>query len=437
MKKILRSLIPEKILFKYHSLKAYIACLFFNFPSREIVLIGITGTKGKTTTANFLWSVLEGAGIKTGLIGTANIRIAEEEFMNDYHMTMPKPWIIQKLLRKMIMKGCTHVVMEVTSEGLKLNRDRGLYFDVAIFTNLTPEHLPSHGGSFEKYKEMKGKLFASLSKHKNKIINGNEIKKVILTNADSEHQEYYYNFDADKKITYGISAGEVQAQNIYQDIRGVDVTVLNNRYHIPILGTFNVYNVLPAIALANYWGIRNEKIQAGISSLTVIPGRMEIMTLNDPATIIVDYAHEKVSMNGLLDTAKLIKTPSQKIIVILGAEGGGRDKAKREHMGRAVGLKADYVIVTNVDPYEDDPQEIIEGVAKFAELEGKVRGETLFTIEDRRKAIEKSIKIATAGDIVLVTGKGSEQSMIIDGKMIPWDDRKVIREILETKSYAI
>lgn len=437
MKKILKQFIPHKIFLKYHSVVAYLACLFYNFPSKEIVLIGITGTKGKTTTANFLWSILEGAGMKTGLIGTANIRIGEEEYMNEYHMTMPKPWVIQKLLRKMVMNGCTHVVMEVTSEGLKLNRDIGLYFDVAIFTNLTPEHLPSHGGSFEKYKEVKAKLFASLSKYSKKILNGKEIKKVIITNADDEHYSYYHNFDADKKITYGISNGEVQAQNIYQDIRGVDVTVLNNRYHIPILGTFNVYNVLPGIALANYLEIRNEKIQTGISSLTVIPGRMEIVRLNDPATIIVDYAHEKVSMNGLLDTAKSIKAPTQKIVVILGAEGGGRDKAKREHMGRAAGLKADYVVVTNVDPYEDEPGEIIEGVAKFAEIEGKIRGETLFTIENRRKAIEKAIRIASVGDIVLVTGKGSEQSMIIGGKMIPWDDRKVIREILETKSYAI
>lgn len=437
MKKIIKSLIPEKILYKYHALVAYSAGLYYNFPSKEIVLIGITGTKGKTTTANFMWSILEGAGIKTGLIGTANIRIGEEEFMNEYHMTMPGPWIIQKLLRRMIIKGCTHIVMEVTSEGLKLNRDKGLYFDVGIFTNLTPEHLPSHGGSFEKYKEIKGKLFSSLKRFPNKILLGKVIQKIIIANADSDQYPYYYDFNADKKITYGISNGEVQAQNIYQDIRGVDVSILNNRYHIPILGTFNVYNVLPGIALAHYLGIRNEKIQTGISSLTVIPGRMEIITLNDPATIIVDYAHEKVSMNGLLDTAKAIKTPTQKIIVILGAEGGGRDKAKREHMGRAAGLKADYVIVTNVDPYEDDPLEIIEGVAKFVEIEGKIRDQTLFTIEDRRKAIEKAIRIAALGDIVLVTGKGSEQSMIIGGKMFPWDDRKIIRDILEKKSYVI
>lgn len=429
IKSHIRKFVPEFSIIFYHVLNAWLAALRYGFPARKMIIIGITGTKGKTTTANFLWSILSSSGYSVGLIGTANIRIKDKEEMNEYHMTMPGPWVLQKLLQRMLKARCTHVIMEVTSEGLKYGRHHGIFFDVGIFTNLTPEHLPSHRGSFEVYKRTKGKLFRALD-HRPKLVQGVSVPTISIVNADDPSHSYFLSFPAEKKVTYGITAGKIQAENISQDHHGVEFIVDGQVYRTPLLGTFNVYNILPAIALARLWYVRPERIQEGLASLRSIPGRMEIMEEAKNFTVVVDYAHEKVSMNALLDTALLLKAADKKIILILGAEGGGRDKGKREHMGRIAGIKADYVIVTNVDPYEDDPLEIIEGIARFAEMEGKVRNTTLFSITDRREAIKKAFSIASPGDIVLITGKGAEQSMIIGGKSIPWDDRVVVRELL-------
>lgn len=315
--------------------------------------------------------------------------------------------------------GCTYVVMEATSEGMKLYRHVGIDFDAAIFTNLTPEHLPSHGGSFDKYKLEKTKLFRSLKQSGS-----------IIANADSEHADFYLQFPAKEKITYGIDKGDYKAENISDTISGVDFTVKNSPYHLSILGKFNIYNALPAIVLGLSLNIPDEKIRQGIADLKTIPGRMEEIKEGQNFTVIVDYAHEKVSMNEVLNTARNM-AGANKVIVLLGAEGGGRDKTKRAHMGEAAAKKADYIICSNVDPYDDDPTEILEDIAKVSEQFDKIRNQNLFVIEDRREGIAKALSLAAAGDIVVITGKGAEQTMIIGGKTIPWDDRLVVREELK------
>jgi UDP-N-acetylmuramoyl-L-alanyl-D-glutamate--2,6-diaminopimelate ligase len=431
MKSLIKKLIPANILLAYHYLIAMSAAIVYGFPSKKMIIIGVTGTKGKTSTINFIWSCLTASGHKTGMISTANIRIGQDEMLNKYHMTMPGRFNIQKLLSKMRSAGCEYCVVEVTSEGLKQHRNTGIYFDIGVFTNLTPEHLQSHEGSFEKYKQAKAKMFASLTSYK-KIINGNVIEKIIIANNDDEHAGYYLNFDADKKITFGINgASDITAKDILETGNGVEFVVDNSNFRLNILGKFNVYNAIPAIVIAKHADASDAQIQKGFDDLKSIPGRMEVINNNQSFIVIVDYAHEKQSITKILQTANTMKKPNAKVIILLGAEGGGRDIAKRPIMGELSAKMADYVVVSNVDPYEDDPKQIVEDIALAAEKFGKIRNKDLFVIEDRRTGISKALSLATDNDIVLITGKGAEQSIVIDGKKYPWDDRIVVKEELE------
>jgi len=432
LKKNLKRLMPDWLLSAYHLALAYLAAARYGFPSEKLVIIGITGTKGKTTTANFVWAALTGGGFKTGLIGTANIRIGEREEMNKYHMTMPGPMILQRYLAKMVEAGCTHAVFEVTSEGIKQWRHKGINYDYAVFTNLTPEHLPSHGGRFEKYKEAKGKLFAALAKGKRKTLNGRKLSKIAVINHDSPHADFFLSFPADKKITYGLGPGlDYSAENTFASPAGVAFSVNQENYVLRIVGEFNILNALPAIAIARLEGTEPEAIQRGFDSLTVIPGRMEKIDLGQPFTLFVDYAHEKESITAVLKTGRtLARNTGGRVIILLGAEGGGRDPAKRPIMGELSAKLADLAIVSNVDPYEDDPLAIAEDIATAAEKAGMVRGRDLFVILDRREGIRRALTAARPGDIVLITGKGAEQSIIIGGQSSPWDDRSVVKEEL-------
>lgn len=430
MKRFIKKLSPKFIFSIYYYLLAIIGAVIYGFPSKRMVVIGITGTKGKTSAINFIWSVLNNNGMKTGIITTANIRIGEKEFLNKYHMTMPGRFNIQKLMSEMVKEKCKYCLVETTSEGIKQFRHIGIDYDIAIFTNLTPEHLQSHG-SFENYKIAKAKLFKHISSHK-KIIDGKEIEKIIIVNNDDENKDLFLSFPANKKITFGIkSSADYKAENIIETNSGVDFSINNRLYKLSILGKFNVYNSLPAIIIGNLLNIKYEDIYTSLNKLSLIPGRMEIINEGQKFLTIVDYAHEKESITGLLNTANNMKKNGGKIIILLGAEGGGRDKAKRPIMGELSAKYADFVIVSNVDPYDDNPKEIIEDIAIIAEKFGKKRNENLFTIEDRKDGIRKAISLAKENDIVLITGKGAEQSMIINGQNIPWDDRLIVKEELK------
>lgn len=430
LKSKIRNIIPNWYISFYHLALAAIAAFYYGFPSKKMIIIGVTGTKGKTSAANFIWSVLTAGGHKTSLIGTANIRMGDIEMMNKYHMTMPGRFILQKLLKQMANAGCKFAIVETTSEGIKQWRHFGIFYDIAVFTNLTPEHLESHGGSFEKYKKTKGEIFKALHNGKNKIINGREIKRVIIANYDDLHKEYFLGFPADKKITFG-TGGEAnfQADKIRNTGYGLEFFVGSMPYQINILGKFNIYNALPAIAVGSLFDIPEEKIQEGLKNLENIPGRMEKIDEGQKFLVFVDYAHEKEGMTAVLNTAReLVIEKGGRVVVLLGAEGGGRDKAKRPILGEISAKMADFVVISNVDPYEDDPKEICEDIALSAEKFSKTRGKNLFVIEDRRKGIKKTLSLASENDIVLITGKGSEQSIIIGGKRHPWDDRVVVRE---------
>ncbi len=430
MKKLLKKFLPEELLLSYHYLLALLAALFYRFPSRKIVVIGITGTKGKTSAANFLWSTLQAGGFKTGMISTANICIGEEESLNNFHMTMPGRFALQEILSRMVKAGCTHCVIETTSEGLKQSRHVGINYDIAVFMNLFPEHLSSHGGSFEKYRRAKGKMFQALS-GRNKMIDGKKVPKIILANLDSPEADFFLSFPADEKITFG-TVGRVDhvACDVKSNKEGVSFRLGDSFFELGLSGDFNALNALPAIVISRLFGVSDEHIRRGLKNL-IVPGRMEIIDEGQDFTVLVDYAHEKESMSRALSAVLETFASEGRVIVLLGAEGGGRDRSKRSQMGKVAGLKADYVVVSNVDPYDDDPREILEEIARAVEEQGKIRDKDLFVIEDRREGIRQALSLARKDDAVILTGKGAEQSMIIGNNHIPWDDRKVVRQEIQ------
>ncbi len=421
IKKILKSLFPEFLILQWHRSKAFFAQLYYGNPSKDLLVIGITGTKGKSTTANFLWAMLQGGGVKTGLIGTANIRIGDEERMNEYHMTMPSPMIIQKLFSQMKQKGCKAVVMEVTSEGIKQFRHLGIHFSAGVFTNLSPEHLSSHNNSFEEYAKTKRIFFETLPTSAFMVINKDDARADFFASA----------FTGKKIFCSWTQSGDMNAVLDEVTTEKTSFSLApDEHYHIWIGGSKNAENALLGVAVAKQLGLSSVQIQKGLDLLHVIPGRMEKIDEGQDFTVFVDYAHEEKSMQFIMDTGNAAKG-SGKLIVLLGAEGGGRDPRKRAIMGKIVGDQADVVIVSNVDPYEDDPTPICEEIAEVAEKFGKKRGENLFVIEDRREGIAKALSIASHGDIVFITGKGSEQTITIGGVSTPWDDRTVVAEELQ------
>ncbi len=425
MKKIIKKIISPKTILFYHRIIYILASLYYGFPAKKMIVIGVTGTKGKTSTTNFIHSVLTAGGYKTGIISTANMRIGEKEIINSYHMTMPGRFTIQKLMAQMVKEGCKYCVIETTSEGIKQFRHTGIYYDMGVFTNLTPEHLPSHEGSFEKYKETKGKMFASLNSFRKK-----DVEKIIIVNKDSKHADYFLQFKADKKITFSLEEkGDFNVREIKETREGVVFKLNGKEFSISLPGKFNVYNAIPGIIIGRVAGVKDSLIAKGLYEMKTIPGRMEKIEEGQDFTVFVDYAHEKESMTQALKAARAIT--EGKVTVLLGAEGGGRDKNKRPAMGKVAGELADTVIVSNVDPYEDDPLEIIKDIVIASEEKGKKQGVDLFAIEDRREGIIKALSGAKKGDVVLITGKGSEQSMIVNGKEFPWDDRDVVREELK------
>ncbi len=444
MKNLLKKILPESVLSSYHFLFATFAALRYGFPSRRMIVLGVTGTKGKTSAVNYIWSVLMAGGIKTGIITTANVRIGDREILNPFHMTMPGRFKIQGFLRQMVDSGCQVAIVETTSQGILQFRHIGIDYDLALFTNLSPEHIDAHK-TFENYKATKGKLFEILTKSERKMFKGEPFPKTIIANADSEHAPYFLNFNSDRKVTYSIDKpSDFKAENIQTETNGAAFDAKGVHYELSIPGVFNVYNALPAIAVGDVFGIQHNDVQKGVKGMSLIPGRMEEIneacpTLPDGAAdgrrgqefrVFVDYAHEKQSMTYVAEAGRSMVGEGGRVIILLGAEGGGRDKGKRPIMGEIVGRLSDIVVCSNVDPYEDDPTPIVEDIAVAAEKAGKVRNDNLFIIEDRRQGINKALSLARKGDIVIITGKGAEQSIIIGGVSMPWDDRTVVREEL-------
>ncbi|GBE16250.1 UDP-N-acetylmuramoyl-L-alanyl-D-glutamate--2, 6-diaminopimelate ligase [bacterium BMS3Abin15] len=430
---LIKKFIPKK-LFKtlqpaYHFLFGYLAAVWYGHPSNEMIVVGVTGTTGKTTSIFLAADMLKSAGYKVGYISTAMLGDGEKEWLNDKKMTMLGRFFTQKMLSRMKNNNCDVVVIETTSEGIAQFRHRFINYDTLLFTGLYPEHIESHG-DFETYKKTKGKLFAHLKRCKSKNIKGKKIEKIIIVNADDEYADYFMNFWADKKITFGISdnAKTTKATNINSDEKGISFSINNLEIEMQLLGKFNVANALAAVCVGASLDLSLEKIKTGLEKIKGVPGRLERINEDQAFTVIVDYAFEPNAVTKLYETVKSV--PHNKVIHVLGSTGGGRDRSRRPKLGKLAGENADYIIVTNEDPYDEDPAQIINDIESG--VTNHELGKDFWKILDRRKAIKKALSLAQEKDIVLVTGKGSEQAMCVaNGNKIPWDDRKIIREILQ------
>lgn len=433
MKKILKKIIPKFILQFYHLSLAELGAIYYRHPSRKMVVIGVTGTKGKSTVVNLISKIFEQAGYKTGIMSTVNFKVGEKEWANETKQTMPGRFKLQSLLSDMVEANCQYVIVETSSEGIAQYRHLGIDYDAAVFTNLTPEHIESHG-SFENYRTAKLKLFQKLSSSYHKKINGQRIKKLSVVNHDDRSVEYFLLPTADRKISYGLGENNNLMSNEFliahilkSNKDGVTFKVLNEEFHLQLLGEFNVYNSLAAIAVARYYGVDIKIIKQALESVKLIPGRMQEITNNKGFKVFVDYAHEPSSLESVYKTLQSFNP--NRIISVLGSQGGGRDKAKRPLLGELAAKYTDYVIVTNEDPYDEDPEQIIEDVINGATQ--VMSGPPIEKIIDRKKAIQKALNIAEKGDIIIITGKGSETVMAVgDGEMVPWSDLNTVKELL-------
>lgn len=430
----MKQLIPSCLKNLYHYLLAYFSNIYFGKPSEKMRVIGVTGTNGKTTTVLLISEALASMGKKVGLTSTAEIQIGEKRTLNDMKMTMPGRAVIQKLLHKMKEASCEYAVIETSSQGIEQYRHIGVNYDVAVCTNLTPEHIEAHGG-FENYKDAKGKFFSYLAKMPKKNISGVIVPKISVVNLDDPHSSYFLQFSADKKYGYSIESrsdisgvSEVRAENVLLGKNGSSFAVQGICFETNLLGRHNVYNCLSAVTVMLALGFPLSSFQNAFRKI-LLPGRMEFINEGQNFAVIIDYAPEPQGVSNLYNTVGLL--PKKNIIHVLGSCGGGRDRRRRPVLGRLAGKFSQYVIVTNEDPYDDDPNEIIEEVAAGAREAGKRDNKNLFLIFDRREAIRKAFMLAEKGDMVLITGKGCEQAIVTqNGKKIPWDDRKVAREEL-------
>ncbi len=433
---IKKYLIPESLLKVlrpfYHGAIALAGHWCFGKPSEKMVVIGVTGTNGKSTTVNLIARILQEAGNKVGYTSTVTVNFGSLESLNKLKMTMPSGWLLHKWMKQMVNAGCKYAVLEVSSEGLAQNRHLGINFDVAVFTNLTPEHLDSHGG-FEPYKLAKARLFKAISKNQEtraKQIINSKLQKTIIVNADDKSSEYYRNLKADKYFSYGVKdrSTDFAAKDIKYSPSGIGYTLNALRYTLKLKGQFDVYNSLAAIATAQSQNISLEVCKAALEKVEVVPGRVEVIK-QEPFTVVVDYAYEPEEMRQLYET--ISRWPHNKIIQVMGATGGGRDKNRIFTLGEMAGKFASAVFITTDDPYDDDPKILSQPMVEGAEKSGKQLEQNLFCEYGRRAAIGRAVCMAQTGDLVLITGKGADQKMALaNGQYIDWDDRVVVKEEL-------
>ncbi|MBI4123065.1 MAG: UDP-N-acetylmuramoyl-L-alanyl-D-glutamate--2,6-diaminopimelate ligase [Parcubacteria group bacterium] len=450
MLNLARRLAPKFLIDWYHFCLALVAALIYGFPSRKLVVIGVTGTNGKSTTVEMISRILEQEGKKTASLSSVRFRVAGKDQRNTLKMTMPGRFFLQRFLCQAVKQGCTHAVLEITSEGILQHRHRFINFHTAVFTNLSPEHIERHG-SFEKYREAKGRLFQAA-------------KEVHVINLDDEHAEYFLQFSAQTIFGYRIpglrsrtsiarldsarQAGEevlrIVEATLSADERGlperqasgVRFSVGDTEFHLNLLGTFNVSNALAAICTALSQGVNMQTCKKALESIEKVPGRME-QVATEPVEVIVDYAFTPDALEKVYKTLRQrlqAKTSNGKLICVLGAAGGGRDAWKRPILGKLAGTYCDVVIVTNEDPYDEDPQKIIDEVIAGAEYISQQypHKSAVLKIPDRREAIAAALQRAEVGDTIVITGKGSEDSIAwAKGKKTPWDDREVVKEELD------
>lgn len=408
---------------------AYLSAAFEGWPARQLTVIGVTGTDGKTTTCNLIHQVLIKAGLKAGMVSTVNAVIGDEVMDTGFHVTTPDAPEMQRYLRRMVDAGLTHVVLETTSHGLAQDRVTGCEFDIGVVTNITHEHLDYHG-SYEEYRAAKARLFTFLSDTKDKP-QGNP--RLAVLNRDDQSYEFLHGFTKVKQAAYSLVQGaDLWAEDIHQGAKGLRFTAATRKIWQPLesglIGLYNVSNILAAFAATVLGlGIDPGIAAQGITALEGVPGRMERIEMGQDFTAIVDFAHTPNALKVALEQAR--RMTKGKVIAVFGS-AGLRDREKRRLMAEVSAGLADISILTAEDPRTESLDAILEEMAKAAmEKDGK-EGEAFYRVPDRGDALRLGVKLAQKGDLLIACGKGHEQSMCFGETEYPWDERTALRAAL-------
>ena len=395
----------------YHYILALVGALYYRFPSKDITVIGVTGTKGKSTVVELVNAILEADGRRTAVAGTIRFKVGEKSERNLFKMTMPGRFFMQKFLRDAVNAGCDIAVIEMTSQGVLQYRHKFIHLDALIFTNLSPEHIESHG-SYEKYILAKLELARTLEESQKR-------PRYMIANKDDTEGIRFLEARVEHTLPYGLSDLELYTLGKDDSSLVIDGSTLR----VPLMGLFNVYNILAAITCTRALGVPIKTIYTALSNLAPIKGRVERFKSPKGAakkiTAIVDYAHTPDSLEKLYQAFE-----KEKKVCVLGNCGGGRDTWKRPEMGRIAAKYCDRVILTNEDPYDEDPKKIIDDMVRGIENESK-----LTVIMDRRKAIRTALEEVQDGSIVLISGKGTDPYIMgPHNTKTPWSDAKVVQQ---------
>lgn len=388
----IRPLIPKSLFPYYHLTLSYLGAIFYGFPGKKLTVILVTGTKGKSSTTEFMYHILKQAGYKTAVSNTIHFVIDGSEEKNLFKMSTPGRFFIQRFLNKALKAGCTHVVLEMSSQAVLQSRHLWLYPNALIFTNLSPEHLDAHG-TYDAYLNAKLEIA--------KIVQDSPKRpRILVANQDDQESDKFLAYNAEKKITF---------------------TGRDFPFELSIPGEFNKYNAAGAVALAKELGISEETINTALINVKQIAGRLQYIECGQDFDVIVDYAHTTDSLQKLYDVFK-----GKRKIAVLGGTGGGRDRWKRKEMGAIADRECEMVYITNEDPYDEDPQQIMDDVASGVTSKKPV------LIFGRRDAIKEAIKHAQVGDVILITGKGTDPYIMgPNGGKLTWSDAKITEEVLK------
>lgn len=413
LKRFISRFVPQVLKNYYHLVQAVLACLVFGFPGKKLRVIGVTGTNGKTTTSQFIARILATAGKRVALASTINFQIGERAWVNASKFTTMSPWKLQRFLRQAVEEGCEYAVIETSSHALDQNRVWGIPYEIAVMTNVTREHLDYHG-DMAAYREAKCRLFRRAQKR--------------VVNLDMEEPEYFCGLSGKEFLTYSTKNPQAHllASDITLDFKGTEFEVDGLRFHLRIPGLFNIENALAALGVARLLGIDFQIAREALAQVTGVPGRMELVPNHMNADILIDYAVTPDAFEKLYASILPLKIPGSKIIHVFGA-CGERDRGKRPQMGEIASSYADIIILTNEDPFHEDPERIIDDIEAGVT---KKKDKDYFRIFDRREAIHRALAIAEIGDIVLITGKGAEVTMALGNERVPWSERQVVEEEL-------
>lgn len=403
-KKIFRTLQPG-----YHFLLSLLGAIRYGFPTKKLYVVGITGTKGKTTTAELVNTALEGAGYTTALAGTLRFKIGKDSKPNLFKMTMPGRFFLQKFLRDAVKQGVTHAVVEITSEGVRQFRHRFLYLDALIFTNLAPEHIESHG-SYEKYVAAKLEIGTQ-------VVRSKKPNPLFVGNGDDIEIQKFLNLPIKTKKLFSLK----DAKPFTLSRSETTFTWGGKEVKTKLVGEFNIRNCLAALTFGKELGIAPEKMISALEKFEGVKGRMQEINAGQDFTVVVDYAHTPDSLEAVYKAYEKYRK-----ICVLSGTGGGRDTWKRPKMGETASNYCESIILTDEDPYDENPKEIVAAIRKG------IANPNVEVEMDRRIAIRKAIQKAKTGDVVLITGKGTDPYIMgPKGSKVPWSDAQVAKEELE------